>query len=129
MFDFRLRSTSAESDAQASLTEIPRKLSLRSNHSTTPSQTVRDREIGACPVDADLAEPSLFRRPSRNFEGLAELGGATFAELLGRGDVRESVMLHTGAGHQSEVAQAGEEETILTLPGGHWGVSGKLTEL
>jgi len=129
MFDFRLRSTSAESDAQAPLTEIPRKLSLRSTHSTSPSQTVHDEEIGAYPVDADLAEPSLFRRPSGNFEGLAELGGATFAELLGRGDVRESVMLHTGVGHTPETVQGGEEETILTLPGGHWGVSGKLTGL
>lgn len=129
MFDFRSRTTSNDSSSdqsQAPLTPLPGRLSLRPNRSPSPPS------IGN-PVDdrRDLdSEPSLFRRASGDFEGLAELGGATFAELLGRGDVRDSIVLHAsdlemGAGSRQAAQPLQEEEVILTLPGGGWGVTGE----
>ncbi|GAA5878174.1 hypothetical protein JCM16303_002870 [Sporobolomyces ruberrimus] len=128
MFDFRTRTTSNDSSSdqsQAPLTPLPGRLSLRPNRSPSPpsiENPVDDRR------DLD-SEPSLFRRPSGDFEELAELGGATFAELLGRGDVRDSVVLHAsdlgmGAGSKQAAQHLQEEEVILTLPGGGWGVTG-----
>ncbi|GAA5982569.1 hypothetical protein JCM5350_006120 [Sporobolomyces pararoseus] len=130
MFDFRSRTTSNDSassdQSQAHLSPLPRQLSLRSYKSN--SSTIIEGVHGV----SQAAEPSLFPRTSENFEGLAELGGATFAELLGRGDMRESIILHAGEIEQ-EINEAGggeherklqEEEIILTLPGGGWGVVG-----
>ncbi|GAA5969394.1 hypothetical protein JCM3765_000454 [Sporobolomyces pararoseus] len=131
MFDFRLRTTSNDSAAsdrsQAPLSPLPRKLSLRSHHSNSPT-TLEEIQNNDQMVES---EPSLFPRTNENFEGLAELGGATFAELLGRGDMRESIMLHAGDVEQDINEAVGEyerklqeEEVILTLPGGGWGVVG-----
>jgi hypothetical protein len=130
MFNFRARTTSNDSasseQSQAPLTPLPRKLSLRSHHSATPT-TIEDASIEENAVET---ERSLFRRASGNFEGLAELGGTTFAELLGRGDMRQSIILHAdevevgpSEGGEGD-RRLQEEEIILSLPGGGWGVVG-----
>ncbi|GAA5911957.1 uncharacterized protein JCM6883_000744 [Sporobolomyces salmoneus] len=130
MFDFHLRGTTSEStpndNSPGNLTPLPDKLSLRSNHHSPPSTNNHD-EGDEIPHETG---PSLFRRPNESFEGSAELGGTTFAELLGKGDARESVLIHGGGAEVRDIEGGQGEETlrggenILVLPGGGWGVIG-----
>ena len=116
------------SQAHAPLTPLPAKLFDKSKATTLPKQ--------GDPVGDDFGDKesrvSLFPKPSTRFEGQAELGGATFAELLGRGDLREAVVMcpevaHHGTAMQTsrEVQTPREDVTILVLPGGDWGIVGE----
>ncbi|GAA6018693.1 hypothetical protein JCM11491_001265 [Sporobolomyces phaffii] len=136
MFDFTLRTTtsnSASSPRAETLTPLPRKLSLRSD--TTATITITP-DAGDSQNPEVAETESLFPRPSGNFEGLAELGGTTFAELLGRGDMRESVVVRAdeeyvdlAEGERVPATDREEDATILALPGGGWGVAGPDAQL
>ncbi|GAA5942518.1 uncharacterized protein JCM15063_000023 [Sporobolomyces koalae] len=125
MVNFRFRSLSNASESDKPFTSLPRKGSLRSLRSSVQEDAPSDPS-----PHRDDDESSLFPRMSGQFEGMAEFGGATYAELLGRGDVRESVLLRAGIRTRSEVegetgrAEEAIEETVLALPGGAWGVTG-----
>ncbi|GAA5841922.1 hypothetical protein JCM3766R1_002540 [Sporobolomyces carnicolor] len=113
----------------ANLTVLPSRLALR------PDQTKL--------LDADPREeidtavetvPRLFRQVSGDIEEVPDLGGTTFAELLGRGDVRNSTVFRAGQLRAAELeshleAAAGANDMVHALPGGGWGVIGPDTRL
>ncbi|GAA5978604.1 hypothetical protein JCM11641_002784 [Rhodosporidiobolus odoratus] len=117
------------------LTPLPPKLRFRSP--STTSNTSRTRTLTHSPTTSPSLSPTRAttlidgRRDSVRSE-VSEWRGHSFAELLSR-DPRQSVLMHEGGHCEPEPEQRGRtarrQESMLVLPGGDFGITGRDSHL